>query len=377
MRSPRTALFGAALAALLLPALAVPGVAHSATPLPAPVLDEFAAGLDGASGSTIGPDGALYVTEGEKGDVTRIDLQTGRPSTFATGLPPAVVDFGGAVDVAFLGETAYVLVTLVGADVGGSDVVGIYRVDDADSVTVVADIGAWAADNPPDTDFDVPSGVQFALQPVRGGLLVTDGHHNRVLRVTPDGTISEVAQFGNIVPTGLDVSGRKVYLAEAGPVPHPPEDGRVVRIPLKGATSTGDGPKPKVVASGFSLLVDVEFNSCGSLFALSQGDSPGQVAEGSPALPDSGELLRVDKDGTFSVVVDGLDLPTSVELVRNTAYVVTLGGDVLKITNVPGTGKSGKGSCVGGKGLWNEGKGNNSRADPGKPGKAYGRGGGK
>jgi hypothetical protein len=34
--------------------------------------------------------------------------------------------------------------------------------------------------------------------------------------------------------------------------------------------------------------------------------------------------------------VDGLNLPTSVEFIRDTAYVVTLAGEVLKIDNVSG-----------------------------------------
>ena len=92
------------------------------------------------------------------------------------------------MDVAFIGKTAYVLVTLVGPDVGGDDVVGIYRVDGPDSFTVIADIGAFALANPPSTPFDVPTGLQFALDIYRGGFLVTDGHHNRVLQVTLDGT---------------------------------------------------------------------------------------------------------------------------------------------------------------------------------------------
>lgn len=355
MKTSRTALFGAALAALLLPTVVGPGVAHAAPPRPAPTVSVLASGLDGASGSTIGPDGALYVTEAGPGEVTRIDPRTGETSLFASGLPPAVIGLGGAIDVAFLGGTAYVLVTLVGPDVGGTSVNGIYRIDDADSFTSVADIGAWAVANPPDTAFDVPSGLQFALQPVRGGFLVTDGHHNRVLRVTLDGTISEVVQFGNVVPTGLDVAGGTVYLAEAGPVPHLPADGTVVAFSLRDP----DPAAVRTVASGYSLLVDVELNSCGSLFVLSQGDSPGQVPAGSPALSNSGELLRVDRSGTLSVIADELNLPTSVELVRNTAYVVTLGGEVLQITNVPGAGKSGKGYCLasGTRGMWIEGRG--------------------
>jgi sugar lactone lactonase YvrE len=100
-------------------------------------------GLQGGSGSTIGPDGALYVTESAAGRITRVDPQTGATTTYASGLPQLIpaAGFGGPVDVAFLGRTAYVLVTLVGPDVGGRDVVGIYRVDGPDRFTVVADIG--------------------------------------------------------------------------------------------------------------------------------------------------------------------------------------------------------------------------------------------
>ena len=169
------------------------------------------------------------------------------------------------MDVAFIGKTAYVLVTLVGPDVGGSDVVGIYRVDGPDSFTVVADIGAFALSNPPSTPFDVPTGVQYALETYRGGFLVTDGHHNRVLRVTLDGEVTELIAFDNIVPTGLAVSGNTVYMAEAGPVPHLPEDGKVVSFGPKSPTATE-------VASGASLLVDVEFGRGRTLYALSQGD---------------------------------------------------------------------------------------------------------
>ena len=108
-------------------------------------------GLAGGSGSTVGPGGALFVTERAAGRVSRVDPQTGVVTTFASGLPPAIpaVGLGGPMDVAFFGGTAYVLVTLVGPDVGGSDVAGIYRVDGPDDFTVIADIGTWSIDHPP------------------------------------------------------------------------------------------------------------------------------------------------------------------------------------------------------------------------------------
>ena len=186
-----------------------------------PTAHRLVAGLQGGSGSTIGPDRALYVTESAAGRITRVDPRTGATTTYAGGLPALIpeVGFGGPVDIAFLGRTAYVLVTLVGPDVGGSDVVGIYRVDRPDRFTVVADIGAFSIANPPETDFFVPSGVQYALQAYRGGFLVTDGHHNRVLRVTRDGEITELRAFGNIVPTGLEVRGRTITWPRPAPSP--------------------------------------------------------------------------------------------------------------------------------------------------------------
>jgi hypothetical protein len=152
-----------------------------------PTITLVTEGLQGGSGSTIGPGGALYVTESAAGRISRIDPQTGEVTTVASGLPPAIIGIGGAIDLAFIGRTPYVLVTLVGPDVGGNDVVGIYRVDAPNRFTVIADIGQFALSNPPSTPFDVPTGLQYAIDSWRGGFLVTDGHHNRVLRVTPGG----------------------------------------------------------------------------------------------------------------------------------------------------------------------------------------------
>jgi sugar lactone lactonase YvrE len=289
-------------------------------------------GLEGSSGSTIGPDGALYVTEGAAGRISRVDPETGDVTTFASGLPRTIVDvgIGGAIDVAFIGNTAYVLVTLVGTDVGGNDTVGIYRVDGPNSFTVVADIGAFALANPPSTPFDDPTGLQYAMQPFRRGFLVTDGHHNRLLRVTLDGEVVELAAFGNTVPTGLEKRRNTVYMGEAGPIPHLPEDGRVVSFQKR------KSPAVTAVASGASLVVDVEFGRNHQLYALAQGDWPPGNEPGSPALPNTGELVKVNRDGTFTVVVDGLNLPTSVEFIGDTAYVVTLAGEILRIDNVSG-----------------------------------------
>lgn len=283
---------------------------------------QLVTGLERGSGSTIGPDGALYLTEPLTGEVSRVDRRTGQVTTWADGLPAMIpaVGLGGAMDVVFRHGKAYVLVTLVGSDVGGREVVGIYRVDGPHQVSVFADLGAFNLANPPDTDFFVPTGVQYALENTRSGLLVSDGHHNRVLKVTDSGAVSELVTFGNVVPTGLEVRGNRVWVAQAGPIPHLARDGRILSLNVK-------HPRPKLVASGGRLLVDVELGRSGALYGLAQGIWPLGEPEGSPASPDTGQLLRVHRRG-FTVIARNLDRPTSLEIVGDTAYVVTLDGEV-------------------------------------------------
>jgi hypothetical protein len=317
------ALFGAA--ALI--ASTTPFAAIGPPPTAAPTATLLVTGLASGSGSTVGPGGALFVTEGATGTVSRVDPITGNVTTFASGLPPFIVGIGGAMDIAFIGSTAYVLVTLVGPDVGGSDTIGIYRVDGPNSFTVIADIGAFALAKPPATDFFVPTGVQYALAAYRGGFLVTDGHHNRVLRVTLDGQVRELIAFGNIVPTGLAISGNTIYMAQAGPVPHLPQDGKIVAFGPNSSSAT-------LVASGAPLLVDVEFGRGRTLYALSQGFFTPGNPEGSPADPNTGALVEVNSDGTFTTLFESLDRPTSLEVIGNTAYVVTIAGEIWKIDDV-------------------------------------------
>jgi sugar lactone lactonase YvrE len=181
--------------------------------------------------------------------------------------------------------------------------------------------------HPPAPPFFVPTGVQYALQPYQGGLLVTDGHHNRVLGVSLRGAVSEVAAFANVVPTGLATRGDTVFVAEAGPAPHLPQDGKVLALAIRNHST-------RLVASGAPLLVDVEFGYRGRLYALSQGRFTPGHEEGSPADPNTGALCRVESDGELTPVVSGLNQPTSLEIIGDTADVVTLTGDIVVIHHI-------------------------------------------
>ena len=295
-------------------------------------------------GSTVGPDGALYVTDHTAGRVQRVDPRDGTVTTFADGLPQTIpgVAGGGVADVAFRGRTAFVLVAGTGefwTELSGSPVApvaeGLYRLDQVGSgrtrATLVADIYAWSEAHPPRyPGFFVPGGYTYAMQPYRNGFLITDGHHNRVLRVQRTGAISVFFDFNaNVVPTGLDRIGSNVLVGQAGPVPHVPDTGRLVALRRHGL-------RMLVLATGAPLLVDVEIGRH-TVYGLAQGDWPyeGQPdMEGAPASPDTGKLMRADHLGRFRTIVSHLDRPTTFELIGNRAFVVTINGKVLKITGL-------------------------------------------
>jgi hypothetical protein len=77
--------------------------------------------------------------------------------------------------------------------------------------------------------------------------------------------------------------------------------------------------------------VDVEFGLGRRLYALSQGIFPVGAPPAAPALPNTGSLVRANSNGTFTVIADGLNQPTSVELIGDRAYVVTLTGEIWRI----------------------------------------------
>ena len=298
------------------------------------------------TGSTVGPDGALYVTDSPDGRIRRIDPWSGTVTTYADGLPLQIpgAGGGGVADIAFLGRTAYVLVNGVSefwTELIGSPnppaAEGVYRLDSVGvgttRATLIADIYTWSEANPPaNPEFFVPGGYTYAMQPYRDGFLVTDGHHNRVLRVRSNGEISVFKDFAeNIVPTGLERVQGTVLVGQAGPIPHTPETGRAVAL-------WGAHGWVVPLASGAPLLVDVEVGPRYRLYGLAQGDWPyeGQEGkEGFPAAPNTGHLMLVNRHGQFRSVVSGLDRPTTFEFIGNTAFVVTITGKVLRISGLP------------------------------------------
>ena len=156
--------------------VAPPASAHDRQGPVVTKLTEFGSD-DFVTGSTIGPGGALYVTDGVAGAVLRIDSRSGAVTLFADGLPPSfprvrhwrtsrcrVRGWHGvcARDPVSgkLGEEPF-------GDPEAKN--GLYRIERDGSNTLIADLGQWSVDNPPEPACFVDTGVHFALETYRDG----------------------------------------------------------------------------------------------------------------------------------------------------------------------------------------------------------------
>jgi hypothetical protein len=188
-----------------------------------PSVTKYATGLTSPRGLTFGPDGKLYVAEagvggtlvptGEPGCPVDINIYSpytagysgrvirvranGKKEVVADNLP-SMTDNGGAsygpTDVAFIGNTLYVLIEMGGCSHGLPDSpAAILRVNRNGSTTRVADLGAWHAANPPffikdtnpATTDQEPGGVFHSMIALGKYLYVVETNRGFLLRVDP------------------------------------------------------------------------------------------------------------------------------------------------------------------------------------------------
>ena len=149
-----------------------------------------------------------------------------------------------------------------------------------------------------------------------GQPVVTDASGNGVAIRTAEGTTEFIHRFGELrdpandtlridpVPTGISRLGGEYFVSLTGGCPYPLGSGQVVAI---------DGQQnERLVLDGLNMPIDVAHDAADTLWVLefTRFDPDASCFTGEGYQRETGRLSRVI-DGELDVVVDGLDLPTS------------------------------------------------------------------
>jgi plastocyanin len=211
----------------------------------------------------------------------------------------------GAMDVAFLGDDLYALLSGAGPSYfSPSSFSGVYRLNGDGTMTLVADITSWLPENPP--AFVPPDygsdGSLFDLEAAGDALLLSEAVGGQLIRVTPEGEITLVADLseGHLVPTGIAVDADgNAYVGHETAAPYGDGASKVVMVTPDGTVSD--------VWTGLTVVTDVAIGPDGSLYAAEMATG---FAEGVADMPpDSGRVVRQTGPDTLEPVVTDLPYP--------------------------------------------------------------------
>ena len=249
----------------------------------------------------------------------------GCPVAVATGLPSTLDGLGGvlgAEDVAILGDQLYASVDGGGPVHGNADQPsGVYRILADGTYELVADLSAWVRANPVaelpgDSDPD-GAGYSIVADEEAGLLWVGDPNSGQILSVTPDGTVTRIADLssGHPVPTQLvaDPEGG-VYVGTLTASPFTDGAAKVMHVAADGTVTD--------VWTGLTTVTGVAVGADGTLYAIEM--STGNLPEPPFLQPGTGRLVMQTGPDTHEVVAEGLMFPVAMELGPDGAFYISM-----------------------------------------------------
>jgi hypothetical protein len=215
----------------------------------------------------------------------------------------------GPADVAFIGNTMYVLISGAGCSHGvASRDNAIVRMDGT-TPRLVANLSQWLRAHPggqlgPDVE---PDGTWYSMIAYNGQLYVMEPNHGLFVRVNPaTGAVSLVldvakAVGGHIVPTVIARHKGYFYIANLGTFPIMDGTQRVWRYHADTRTLQVVARATAIVGLAFDPRNDAMY-----ILQLTSG-APGPT-------PGKGSILRLRPGGSPQKIVDGLSMPTALEM---------------------------------------------------------------
>ena len=345
------------------------GLVHGVAATPWTVV---ASGLDNPRGLDFAPNGALYVAEAGKGGglgapkvptaalyfgatgaITRI--HNGAQERVAKGLPSLAGPDGsrafGPSNISF-GQVGHALVTLglgrppedraaiIRLGAKAAEMATLQQMTQNGQMKRVADLGAFELTHNPDHPNAADSNPNGVSSEKAGGAYVVDAGGNSLLHVTANGSVSVAAVFPNVgnvqaVPTSVARGpDGALYVGQLTGFPFTAGTAKVFRVV--------PGAAPTLYASGFTHIIDLEFDARGNLYVLEidrNGLSTVERDQNGNPLPPYGRLVRVNASNLSIDVVasDGLVMPGGLAIAPDgSIYISNYGamsgvGEVIRI----------------------------------------------